>query len=167
MSKELIEQLAKKVGLLKESSMGDGTIVLGNVNATSLEAFAKAYQAAAPIDNGIAEALEKAAKYDAINTPEINDFLKAIENEALHQRDRWGSEHDAGKTDADWFWLVGYLAGKVINKPEKALHHIITTAAACLNWHSAKLGTHNKMRPGIDGDALIPDTQANNKQKDK
>jgi hypothetical protein len=59
------------------------------------------------------------------------------------------------------------LAGKVINKPEKALHHIITTAAACLNWHSAKLGTHNKMRPGIDGDALIPDTQANNKQKDK
>lgn len=92
----------------------------------------------------------KADKYDALNTPEIHDFLKAIENEALHQRDRWSAEHDAGKTDADWFWLIGYLAGKAIHKPEKSLHHIITTAAACLNWHAAKLGTHNGMRPGIE-----------------
>lgn len=95
------------------------------------------------------ELAAKAAKYDALNTPEIADFLVAVEREALHQRDRWGSEHDAGKTDADWFWLIGYLAGKAINKPEKLLHHVITTAAACLNWHAARLGTHTAMRPGI------------------
>jgi hypothetical protein len=103
--------------------------------------------------------MEKAAKYDAINTPEISEFLKSVENEALHQRERWGSEHDAGKADADWFWLVGFLAGKAIrpdNTPEKQLHHIITTAAALLNWHAAKLGAHNAMRPGIGPDAQPP-----------
>lgn len=95
-----------------------------------------------------------AAKYRAINTPEIRDFIAAVEREALHQRERWGSEHDAGKADADWFWLIGFLAGKAIRPdttPEKQLHHIITTAAALLNWHSAKIGMHTAMRPGIGG----------------
>jgi hypothetical protein len=101
----------------------------------------------------IAELQEKAARYDRINTPEIADFLAAVENEALHQRERWGSEHDAGKEDADWFWLIGYLAGKAIRpdqSPDKVLHHIITTAAVCLNWHAARIGAHNMMRPGIE-----------------
>ena len=53
--------------------------------------------------------------------------LEAVE--AAHQRMRWPSEKDAGKTDADWFWLIGYLAGKALHKPEKRLHHIITAAA--------------------------------------
>jgi hypothetical protein len=101
-----------------------------------------------------AEGLE--ARFAAINTPEIADFLKAVENEALHQRDRWGSDGDAGKTDADWFWLVGYLAGKALHKPEKVLHHIITTAAACLNWHAAKLGVHIRMRPGHEEGIYSP-----------
>jgi hypothetical protein len=102
------------------------------------------------IDTAELEALRRdAARYRELATPEIADFLVAVEREALHQRDRWGSEHDAGKTDADWFWLIGYLAGKAINNPEKLLHHIITTAAACLNWHAARLGTHTAMRPGI------------------
>lgn len=158
-------------------------------------------------------------KYNAINTPEIAHFLSAVENEALHQRERWGSEYDGGKTDADWFWLVGYLAGKALSaskgpelaryrhrkrggtyeilcvvedennrgsslvvyrgeddgklwsRPElqffdgrferlqplpgeKILHHIITTAAACLNWHAAKIGAYTSMRPGIDDTAI-------------
>ena len=97
---------------------------------------------------------EKANRYDAINTPEIDDFLAAVQNEALHQRERWQNEHDAGKTDADWFWLIGYLAGKALHKPEKMLHHIITTAAACLNWHAARTGHWANMRPGIDGEAI-------------
>lgn len=86
-----------------------------------------------------------------INTPQTRYFLAAVESEAAHQRMRWGTSHDAGKTDADWFWLIGYLAGKALhaNDPEKRLHHIITTAAACLNWHEAKLG-HTDMRPGIE-----------------
>ncbi|HEY0915401.1 MAG TPA: hypothetical protein VGE22_11065 [Solimonas sp.] len=96
----------------------------------------------------VAKATGLEERFAAINTPEIADFLKAVENEALHQRDRWGADGDAGKADADWFWLIGYLAGKALHKPEKVLHHIITTAAACLNWHAAKLGVHNRMRPG-------------------
>jgi hypothetical protein len=74
---------------------------------------------------------------ELINTPHTAEFLEAVKLEAVHQRERWGSEHDYGKTDADWFWLVGYLTGKAIHKPEKQLHHIITTAAALLNWHAA------------------------------
>ncbi len=40
-----------------------------------------------------------------INTPEILDFVKAVQLEAVHQRERWGSQHDDGKSAADWFWL--------------------------------------------------------------
>lgn len=85
-----------------------------------------------------------------INSPHTSDFLEAVRTEAAHQRERWAADHDAGKTDADWFWLIGYLAGKALNKPEKQLHHIITTAAACLNWHAAKTGNDTRMRPGIE-----------------
>lgn len=83
-----------------------------------------------------------------LNTPEIVDFAKAVQIEAAHQRERWGSEHDAGKTDADWFWLIGYLAGKALHNPptddgrtpeEARLHRIITVAAAAANWHAATL----------------------------
>jgi hypothetical protein len=83
----------------------------------------------------------KVAAYDRINTPEVDDFLAAVRNEALHQRERWGVEHDGGKTDAEWFWLVGYLAGKALhNVSGKRLHHIITAAAALLNWHGRATG---------------------------
>lgn len=97
----------------------------------------------------------KAARYDELSTPEIHDFLVAVEREALHQRDRWGVNHDAGKADSDWFWLIGFLAGKALHKPEKMLHHIITTAAACLNWHAARVGAHTAMRPGISGESAV------------
>jgi hypothetical protein len=108
------------------------------------------------ISHGVRETLKderdaarlRVAELEAlINNPHTADFLEAVRLEAAHQRERWGTEHDDGKTDADWFWLVGYLAGKAIHKPEKQLHHIITTAAACLNWHMARtVGTN--MRPG-------------------
>lgn len=94
-----------------------------------------------------------------LNTPEILDFTRAVQLEAAHQRARWGNDHDAGKTDADWFWLIGYLGGKALRAddgPEKQLHRIITVAAAACNWHAAKLGQTN-MRPGIEtpkGEAL-------------
>lgn len=97
------------------------------------------------------------AQLDKINTPEIHDFLLAVENEAKHQRFRWPSEHDAGKTNADWFWLIGYVSGKAIGSknPDKILHHIITTAAVCLNWHAARMNLTD-MRPGIaKPDALL------------
>lgn len=88
-----------------------------------------------------------------INTPSTGNFLASVELEAAHQVLRWASEHDAGKTDADWFWLIGYLAGKVLRPgqaTEKRLHHIITTAAVCLNWHRHVTGEITEMRPGIE-----------------
>lgn len=96
--------------------------------------------------------LKAAAKIDhlddLINSPHTVEFLEAVKLEAAHQRERWGSAHDAGKEDTDWFWLIGYVAGKAVSKPQKQLHHIITTAAVCLNWHMNKtVGTD--MRPGI------------------
>ena len=71
--------------------------------------------------------------------------------EAAFQREKWGADGDTGKAEADWFWLIGYLAGKVIRPGasfEKKLHRIVTIAAAARNWHAAMLGQHN-MRPGI------------------
>lgn len=117
--------------------------------------------AAAPATPTTAELIElrtKAAKYDAINTPELYDFITATVNEALHQREKWGVEADGGKADADWFWLIGYLAGKALHNPPKEgmgdvdarLHRIITVAAAACNWHGATLGTYALMRPGIE-----------------
>ena len=89
-----------------------------------------------------------------VNTPVTNDFLEGVRLEAAHQIERWGTEHDAGKTSADWFWLIGYLAQKVLfaqmmGDKEKALHHTTTTAAACMNWYASINGTDNRMRPGI------------------
>lgn len=90
-----------------------------------------------------------------VNSPEIIDFGKAVQLEAAHQRERWGAAGDAGKTDADWFWLIGYLAGKALGTDvkdaesrDKKLHRIITVAAAACNWHAAKLKLTD-MRPGI------------------
>ncbi|WCT73965.1 hypothetical protein PQ455_01650 [Sphingomonas naphthae] len=89
-----------------------------------------------------------------INTPETADFMAGVPIEAAHQRDRWGADHDAGKTPFDWFWLVGYLAQKaadaaVRGDAEKAKHHTISTAAALANWHAAIAGADSRMRPGV------------------
>lgn len=106
----------------------------------------------------VAELRAEVERLNAIvNTPQANDFLRAVSTEAEHQRQRWGSDHDAGKTPADWFWLVGYLAGKALHAhgagdTTKAEHHIITTAAALANWHLSMFGKTD-MRPGIDGEA--------------
>ncbi len=108
---------------------------------------------------------DKDRLYGLINTPKIDNFIEAVKLEAAHQRERWGSDHDAGKTDVDWLFLAGYLggkaveAGKILEKAvvpdfraqltERRLHHIIATGAAILNWHDARSGGDNKMRPGI------------------
>ena len=119
---------------------------------------------AAPVaDSAMAKDAEIARLNAIINTPHTDDFLKAVSIEGEHQRQRWGSEHDAGKAPADWFWLVGYLAGKALHahaagNVEKAEHHIITTAAACANWHRAMFGKTD-MRPGIDGEAALNTTE--------
>lgn len=120
-----------------------------------------------PSDYGSARAVQSAARlvraaYDRgrgevellIHTPEIAVFENGVRVEAAHQRERWGADHDAGKTPFDWFWLVGYLAQKaaaaaVAGDIDKARHHTISTAAALSNWHLALSGGDNRMRPGI------------------
>lgn len=97
-----------------------------------------------------------------LNTPETADFLAGVPLEAAHQRERWGSDHDHGKTAFDWFWLIGYLAQKaasshVAGDMEKALHHTISTAAALANWHMAISGADTRMRPGIDASQALGD----------
>lgn len=96
-----------------------------------------------------------------INSPETADFMAGVPLEAAHQRERWGADHDAGKTPFDWFWLIGYLAQKaadaaVRGDTEKALHHTISTGAALANWHAALSGKSNAMRPGIAPPASEP-----------
>lgn len=98
--------------------------------------------------------IEIARLRSLLYTPETVDFLRGVEIEAAHQRDRWGSDHDAGKTPFDWFWLIGYLAQKaaaaaVHGDADKARHHAISTAAALANWHLALCGADAQMRPGI------------------
>ena len=90
-----------------------------------------------------------------LNTPEISDFAAGTVLEAQHQRARWGSSHDAGKTPEDWFWLLGYLGGKALaahksGDVNKALHHTISSAAILANWHAAISGADTSMRPGIE-----------------
>lgn len=99
-------------------------------------------------------AFARAVEQRLLNTPELHEFARAAVLEALHQRQRWGSEHDAGKTSEDWLWLVGYLCTKATQAQRygdtaKALHHTITAAAALANWHAALIGANTAMRPGI------------------
>jgi len=90
-----------------------------------------------------------------INTPHTGEFEESVRREAAHQIERWGSEHDAGKAPSDWFWLVGYLLGKALHFPEKRKHHLVSSAAALLNWYRQETGDDSRMRPGIDPPAEI------------
>lgn len=90
---------------------------------------------------------------ELVNSPEIEGFLRGVHIEAVHQVERWGSAGDRAKRPADWFWLIGYLAGKALHAVvsgdrDKALHHCISTAAATYNWHCAIKGTDIRMTPG-------------------
>ena len=75
-----------------------------------------------------------------VNSPEVDDFMKAIPLEAAHQVERWGAEHDRRKSAWDWYWTLGFLAGKAAHSMLsgdwfKAKHHCVTVAALALNWH--------------------------------
>lgn len=89
-----------------------------------------------------------------INSPITSDFIEGVKVEIPHQEYRWGAEHDAGKQANDWFWLIGFLAGKALraamsDDTDKAKHHIITTAATLGNWFKSLEGS-SSMRPGIE-----------------
>lgn len=91
-----------------------------------------------------------------INSPEVNDFIEGVRREAAHQRERWGAAHDRSKSAQNWFWLVGYLAGKALRsaitgEKEKALHHTISSAAAFMQWHAAITADTTGTGLGADG----------------
>ena len=77
---------------------------------------------------------------ELLNEPQTANFMTAVHCEAAHQLGRWSPEHDARKEPQDWFWLVGYLAGKALRAHiegdhAKARHHTISTAAVLFHWH--------------------------------
>lgn len=89
-----------------------------------------------------------------LNAPETEDFDRGVPLEAAHQVQRWGAESDAGKSHSDWFWLLGYLAGKALAAAsngdlEKAKHHCVSSAAVLRNWHAHLRSGSSLMRPGI------------------
>lgn len=92
-----------------------------------------------------------------VNNPQTADFLEAVRAETAHQVERWGEAHDRGKSAENWFWLVGYLAGKclracITGDREKALHHTISAAAALANWHKAIIRDTTGTGIGDDND---------------
>lgn len=97
--------------------------------------------------------VEAMEAFDLLNNPIVMDFLDGTRAEVAHQIQRWGTVGDRAKAPADWFWLVGYLAGKALaahvkGDTNKALHHTISSAAALANWHThIKLGS-TAMTPG-------------------
>jgi len=98
---------------------------------------------------GEVERLEK-----LVNTPHTHDWLEAVPLEAAHQIERWGTDHDDGKSPFDWFWLIGYLSQKaaqsaVAGDVEKAKHHTISTGACLLNWYRRMTGDDYTFQPGI------------------
>lgn len=106
------------------------------------------------LDEMLAELARLRAIETTINTPQIADFLDAAKNEAVHQRERWGVEHDAGKRVEDWVALFQYLLGKLVlshwsGDYDKLLHHVITVGAVALNMHANLTDADTRMRPGI------------------
>lgn len=113
-----------------------------------------------PVELGAADhdalvrVLDEVERLDAlVNSPHTARFLEAVRCEVAHQVERWGTAHDRAKEPQDWFWLVGYLAGKALHAHshadvDKALHHTISTSAALANWWAAIARADNRMQPG-------------------
>lgn len=103
---------------------------------------------------------EVARLKELINRPYIGIWADEIVIEAAHQKERWGAEHDAGKAPEDFFWLVGYLAGKALashkaNDLVKAYHHTVSTAAVLAHWAARINGNDTIYRPGIGSEKII------------
>jgi hypothetical protein len=97
---------------------------------------------------------ENARLLALISRPYIGAWTDEILVEAAHQRDRWGADQDHGKAPEDWFWLIGYLAGKALASHKagdlaKAHHHTVSTAAVLAHWAATIDGNENVFRPGL------------------
>lgn len=79
--------------------------------------------------------------------PITKDFMAGVESEAAYAHDYWGSRgldvfelDEPLKAHGHIVWLLTKaLLAAVTGDNEKALHHCISTAAACKQWHSKLL----------------------------
>lgn len=115
---------------------------------------------------------------DLVNTPELVDFPRAVQLEAVHQVQRWGTDDRRGKSPHEWFWLLSHLATRALehhkeaerlgaaralyahpcvaewldeqidHHADKAVHHCITSAAVLSHWHASIVGKATPMQPG-------------------
>ena len=101
------------------------------------------------------EKMEHDLLKELLSVTEIDEFYEGVMLEAAHQRQRWGDAHDRNKSAENWFWLIGYLAGKACRSAiegdqAKARHHTISSAAALFQWWKAILSSINGA--GADAD---------------
>lgn len=120
--------------------------------------FACAVHASAELAD---ERMEHDLLKELLSRPEIDDFQDGLVLEAAHQRKRWGDAHDRDKSSENWFWLVGYLAGKALRaaiegNQNKARHHTISAAAALFQWWKVIPSAPN----GIGKDADLTPAEA-------
>jgi ParB/RepB/Spo0J family partition protein len=114
-------------------------------------------------ENLLASARECDRLSALINNPQTSEFLEAVRLEAAHQRERWGAASDRSKSAENWYWLVGYLAGKclraaITGDKQKALHHTISAAAALAQWFDAitRDGSGAGVGQDVDLQAKVP-----------
>jgi hypothetical protein len=125
-------------------------------NEQLARAVERIYRCEEKITTTLLVAAERLRQLDSlINAPLIDDFLEGVRLEAAHQQERWGTDHDVGKSPEEWLWLVAYLCTKATQAArygdvEKHRHHVITAGAALLNWHRHATGEMTAMRPGVD-----------------
>jgi hypothetical protein len=69
------------------------------------------------------------------------DRYEACRHAPCLPQDEYGVKRpDLAPEPQDWYWLLGWLAGKAVHAAttgdvEKARHHTISSAAVLLNWH--------------------------------
>lgn len=126
----------------------------------SCEAHGCSGRAFQPGSGAVAEPVAELERLRSlIGRPYVGAWVDEILIEAAHQRDRWGADQDHGKAPEDWFWLVGYLAGKALaahksGDSDKARHHTVSTAAVLAHWAAAISGSENVFRPGLGAEKI-------------
>ncbi len=136
-----------------------GKVPLSCTDKTAQDLLWRYAQRRRAVDAEVAHDLELALAVAGFrpNEPEIEDFITGIRREADHQAERWGEAHDRSKSAENWYWLVGYLAGKALRASiegdrTKALHHTISAAAGLAQWHRAILLDEGGRGVGDDAD---------------
>ena len=86
----------------------------------------------------------------ALNVSSATAFLEGVNAEAAKQRATNQATGIIPPNDTDWFWLIGFHAGKAVGHipRETKVTAVYAAAATCLNWYLAITERFNKMQPG-------------------